>query len=158
VFGSCFFRLPGLRGQFHVCLETHASAFPSTGVLCVRGTPGHPGTRPAICDAGAELNLFLVQPGFQHRQHSRTNGLARQHQLNATKEEKMPNRKGSGNTPIRVYPSSCPLLELATYHPSILSQDSPLRRVATSTKLPGSTRWTTDADLLPDTERGSHRV
>jgi hypothetical protein len=70
----------------------HASAFPSTGVLGVRGTPGHPGTRPAMIGAGAELDLVFAQPGFQHRQHSSTNGLDRQHKQNATKEEKMPQK------------------------------------------------------------------
>jgi hypothetical protein len=59
MFGSCFLRSPGLRGQFHVLLTEHASAFPSTGVFGVRRTTGHPGTRPAMCDGGAELNLLF---------------------------------------------------------------------------------------------------
>jgi hypothetical protein len=87
VFGSCFFRSPGLQGQFHARLVLRASAFPSTGVLCVRGTPGHPDTRPALIGAGAELGLVIAQPGFQHRQQSSTNALARQGKHNATKAE-----------------------------------------------------------------------
>ena len=59
-------------------LTKHASALPSTGVFGVRGTPGHPGTRPAMGGAGAELDVVFAQPGCQHRQHSSTNGLARQ--------------------------------------------------------------------------------
>jgi hypothetical protein len=76
--------------------------------------------------AGAELNLFLAQPGFQHRQQSSTNGLARRHESNAVKEETVPEKQGSDYIPILVYPPSCPLLELPTYHQWILSQDSPL--------------------------------
>jgi len=60
--------------------EKHVSALPSTGVFGVRGTPGHPGTRLARYDGGAERDLVFAPPGFQHRQESSTNGLARQHQ------------------------------------------------------------------------------
>jgi hypothetical protein len=35
--------------------------------------------------AGAEQDVVFAQPGCQHRPHSRTNGLARQHEHNATK-------------------------------------------------------------------------
>jgi hypothetical protein len=73
VFGSCFFQFPGLQEQFHMLLTKHASAVLSTGVSGVRGTPGHSGTRPAMSDAGAELDVEFVQPGCQHRQHSSTN-------------------------------------------------------------------------------------
>ena len=79
--------------------EKHASALLSTGVFGVRGTPGHPSTKPAMYGVGAELGLVFAQPGFQHRQHSSTNGLTRQHEQNATKEEKM-TRAG-----ISLYPS-----------------------------------------------------
>jgi hypothetical protein len=98
VFGSCFLRLPGLRGQFHGLLAKHASALLSTGVLGVRRTGGHPGTRPAMSGAGAERGMVFAQPGFQHRQQSSTNGLVRQHGHNATKEETMTEQKGSDNT------------------------------------------------------------
>jgi hypothetical protein len=73
----------------------HASAFLSTGVLGVRRTPGHPGTRPAMGDAGAELGVVFAQPGFQHRHQSSTNGLARQHQQSATTEENMTEKQES---------------------------------------------------------------
>jgi hypothetical protein len=36
---------------------------------------------------GAEQGLVFAQPGFQHRQQSSTNGLARQDCQNATKEQ-----------------------------------------------------------------------
>ena len=85
-------------------LAKHVSAFPSTGVLGVRGTPGHPGTRPAMSGGGAKLDVVLVQPGFQHRQQSSTDGLARQHEHNATKEETITEQKGSDNT-LQVRPS-----------------------------------------------------
>jgi hypothetical protein len=42
-----------------------------------------------MCSAETELDLVFAQPGFQHRQQSSTNGLARQGKQNATKEEKM---------------------------------------------------------------------
>ena len=44
---------------------------------------------PAMTGAGAELDVVFAQPGFQHRQHSSTNGLAGQHEPNATKGQKM---------------------------------------------------------------------
>jgi hypothetical protein len=78
-----------------VLLTKHASALPSTGVLGVRGTRGHPGTRPAMCGAGAERDVVSAQPGFQHRPHSSTNGLVRQGKQNATKEEKMTEKQES---------------------------------------------------------------
>jgi hypothetical protein len=80
-------------------LAKHASAVPSTGVLGVRGTPGHPGTRPAMCSAGAELDVVFAQPGCQHHQHSSTNGLARQDTQNATKDEKMTEKRESDIDP-----------------------------------------------------------
>jgi hypothetical protein len=89
VFGSCFFRSPGLRGQFHGLLSKPASALPSTGVFGVRGTPGHPGTRPAMSGARAELGQVFAQPGFQHHQQSSTNDLARQDCENASEDERM---------------------------------------------------------------------
>jgi hypothetical protein len=98
VFGSCFFQFPGLRGQFHVLLTKHASALLSTGVLGVRRTPGHPGTRPAMSGGGAELDASFAQPGFQHRPQSSTNGLARQDNQNATKEEDMTENQESDAT------------------------------------------------------------
>jgi hypothetical protein len=96
VFGSCFLRSPGLRGEFHVLLTKYASAFLSTGVFGVRRTTGHPGTRLAMCGAGAELDVVFAQPGFQQYQQSSTNGLARQHQHNATKQENLPEKHESG--------------------------------------------------------------
>jgi NAD(P)-dependent dehydrogenase (short-subunit alcohol dehydrogenase family) len=59
----------------------------------------HPGIGPAMCGAGAELNVVFAQPGFQHHQHSSTNGLDRQHEPNATKEEKMTEKQESDITP-----------------------------------------------------------
>jgi hypothetical protein len=44
---------------------------------------------------GAELGLVFAQPGFQHRQQSRTNGLARQGKQNATTEENIKRKQGS---------------------------------------------------------------
>jgi EmrB/QacA subfamily drug resistance transporter len=95
VFSSSFFRFPDLRGQFHGRREEPASALPSTGVLGVRRTPGHPGTRPAMSDAGAERDGIFAPPGFQHRQQSSTNGLSRQDTHNATKEQTMPEKQES---------------------------------------------------------------
>jgi hypothetical protein len=45
--------------------------------------------------AGAELNLVLAQPGFQHQQQSSTNGLARQDKQNATTGEKISEKQES---------------------------------------------------------------
>jgi len=70
--------------------EKHASALLSTGVFGVRGTPGHPSTRPAMCGCGAEWGLVFAPPGFQHRLHSSTNGL-----VNTTKEETMTEKQKS---------------------------------------------------------------
>jgi hypothetical protein len=57
-------------------------------------------------DAGAELNLFLAQPGFQHQQQSSTNGLARQDERNATNDEKVTEKQESDATleSSRAYP------------------------------------------------------
>src|SRR5215469_8731634 len=60
------------RRQFHVLLTKHASAFLSTGIFGVRRTLGHPSTKPAMDDVGAELGLVFAQPGFQHQQQSST--------------------------------------------------------------------------------------
>jgi hypothetical protein len=38
---------------------------------------------------------MFAQPGCQHRQHSSTNGLVRQHEQNATKDEKMTEKQES---------------------------------------------------------------
>jgi hypothetical protein len=48
--------------------------------------------------AGAELGLVIAQPGFHHQQQSSTNGLACQHQQNATKEGEMTEKQESSFT------------------------------------------------------------
>jgi hypothetical protein len=47
---------------------------------------------------GAELDEGVAQPGCQHRQHPRTNGLARHHEPNATNGEKMIEQRESDIT------------------------------------------------------------
>jgi hypothetical protein len=49
-------------------------------------------------DVRAELDVVIAQPGLQHRQQSSTNGLARQHEPNATKQETMPEQQESDVT------------------------------------------------------------
>jgi hypothetical protein len=46
-------------------------------------------------DTGAERGVVFAPPGFQHRQQSSTNGLARQDWQNATTEETMPEKQES---------------------------------------------------------------
>jgi hypothetical protein len=49
-------------------------------------------------DAGVELGLVFVQPGFQHRQQSGTNDLVRQDKHNAAKEETITEQEGLDNS------------------------------------------------------------
>jgi hypothetical protein len=78
---------PACEDSF-TCFSRNISALSSPQAFYVSEERAcHTGTKPALHDVGAEQGLGIAQPGFQHRQQSSTNGLARQPEPNATTGE-----------------------------------------------------------------------
>jgi hypothetical protein len=83
------FGFPARKDSFTGVLRSTPALSPPQAFSVSEERACHPGTRPAMGGAGAELEVVNAQPGCQHRQHPSTNGLVRQHEHNATVGEKI---------------------------------------------------------------------